>query len=93
MVKGKPRVRVQGAARQRAVGAFAAETDHRELVVYGLVARALQLAAQVVVDEGGLAAGEGAEDGDHGPPGHPRGDGLVVFQQSQPVGNLIQPPE
>ncbi len=72
---------------------LAAEADDRELVVHRLVAGGLQLVAHVVVDEGGLAAGEGAENGDHGPPRDPGGDGFVAGQAAQLVGNLVQAPE
>ncbi len=67
-----------------------AVAHHGEAVVHRLVAAALQLEVQVVVDEGGLAGGEGAEDGDQRPPGDLHGKRLSRFQQTHLVGDPVQ---
>ena len=93
LIEGEARIAVQRAARQRAALAFAAEAQHRELVVYRLVAGFLQPVTEQVVEKSRLSGREGAEDGNHRPPRYPGGEGLVPAQHAELVGDLIELPE
>jgi hypothetical protein len=60
LVEGEARVGVQGDPGQGVGRGVPTEAQHGELVVDGLVAAALQLGFEVVVDERRLAGGKGA---------------------------------
>ena len=71
-------------------GGLPAVADDGKAVIDGLVAATLDLIAEKVVDEGGLAGREGAQHRDQGPPGNLGSVGLVGGQQSHGVGYLVE---
>src|SRR5690606_4678072 len=72
---------------------FAPVADHRELVVDGLIARGLNLAAEKAVDEGRLARGERAEHADQRPPCDLHRERLVPIEQPEPVRDDVEAAE
>ena len=90
LVEREARVAVQRQPWQDPALFFGAIADHGEAVVHRLVAGALQLGADVLVEKGRFAGRKSAEHGDHRPPGDVHGVGVVVIQQTQPPGDVIE---
>ena len=89
-VEREARIGVEGEARQHAVFVALGVADHREAVVDGLVPRALQRLADVVVDERGLAGRVGPQQRDHGPPGDARRERLLRFEKAEAVADAVE---
>ena len=90
VIEWKARVRVQGDAGKGVGGGLARIADDGEPIVDRLVAAALDLVAQKMVDKGRLAGGKGAQYRDQGPPGDLVRVGLIGREQAHGVGNLVQ---
>ena len=93
LVEGEAWIGIQRESGQHALHVVVAVAHDRELVVDRLVARLLELLAEVKIDEGGLTRGERAHDRDHRPPGNPRGEGRGVVQQAEAISYAIEHPE
>jgi len=72
------------------VGAYGERAASALRPVHRLAAAALQLHAEIVVDEGGFSGGKSAENGDQRPPGDLGGERVFPLQQAHPPGDLTQ---
>src|SRR5690606_32720975 len=93
VVEREARIAVERERGQDLRRAFAPVADHRELIVDGLIARSLALAAEKPVDEGRLARGERAEHADQRPPRDLHRERLVPIEQPEPVRDDVEAAE
>ena len=89
-IEGKARVCVERNTGKRMARTLLAETDDGEFVVNSLVATALQLLSEKMVDEGRFSGREGSQDGDQRPPGDLGCKGLLTIKQACLVTNLVE---